>query len=100
MGYQVVWSPQAIDDIDAIAAFISRDSISYAAAVVQKIIEATRNLAQDALEGKLVEEFGDETLREQFAYTYRIIYQVQGDTVLIAAVIHGKRLLKFELGSD
>ncbi len=97
MGYQVVWSPQAIDDIDAIAAYIARDSISYAAAVVQRIIEITRDLSKSPEKGKVVQEFGDETIREQFAYTYRIIYQVQENIVTIAAVIHGQALLRFEL---
>ena len=93
MGYQVVWSPRAIDDIDAIAAYIARDSVSYASAVVQKIIEVTRNLSNCALSGAQLQEFGDETIREQFAYTYRIIYQIDGERVTILAVIHGKRLL-------
>lgn len=100
MGYQVVWSPQAIDDIDAIAAYIARDSISYAAAVVQRIIEVTRNLSSSPEEGIMVQEFGDENIREQFAYTYRIIYQIQNDIVTIGAVIHGKTLLKFELSQQ
>ena len=100
MGYQVVWSPQAIDDIDAIAAYIARDSISYAAAVVQRIIEITRDLSKSPEKGKVVQEFGDETIREQFAYTYRIIYQVQENIVTIAAVIHGQALLRFELSQQ
>lgn len=100
MGYQVVWSPQAIDDIDAIAAYIARDSISYAAAVVQRIIEITRDLSKSPEKGKVVQEFSDETIREQFAYTYRIIYRIRENIVTIAAVIHGKALLKFELSQQ
>lgn len=100
MGYQVVWSPTAIDDIDAIAAYIARDSVSYAAAVVQRIIEATRDLSKCPLSGGIVQEFGDETIREQFAYTYRIIYRVRDETVTVVAVVHGKRLLKLELSSN
>ncbi len=96
MGYQVVWSPRAIDDIDAIAAYIARDSVSYAAAVVQKIIEVTRSLNNGALSGAKVQEFGDKTVREQFAYTYRIIYQVEGEMVTVLAVIHGKQFLQLE----
>ncbi len=96
MGYQVVWSPRAIDDIDAIAAYIARDSVSYAAAVVQRIIELTRSLNDGALSGAKVQEFGDETVREQFAYTYRIIYQVEGEKVTVLTVIHGKQLLQLE----
>jgi len=34
MDYEVVWSPRAIDDVEAIAEYISRDSLAYAAAVV------------------------------------------------------------------
>lgn len=96
MGYQVVWSPRAIDDIDAIAAYIARDSVSYAAAVVQRIIEVTRSLNDEPLSGAQVQEFGDETVREQFAYTYRIIYQVEGEMVTVLTVIHGKQLLQLE----
>ncbi|MGF1675799.1 MAG: type II toxin-antitoxin system RelE/ParE family toxin, partial [Rivularia sp. (in: cyanobacteria)] len=33
MAYQVVWSPKALDDVEAIAVYISRDSASYTAAV-------------------------------------------------------------------
>lgn len=32
----VVWSPEALEDVDAIAAYIARDSIFYAAVVVEK----------------------------------------------------------------
>jgi plasmid stabilization system protein ParE len=32
-------------------------------------------------------------IREKLAYTYRIIYRVQEETVTIAAIIHTKRLL-------
>jgi hypothetical protein len=44
----------------------------------------------------MVPEFDDESIREWFAYSYRIIYRVDNETVTIAAVIHGKRLLDME----
>lgn len=93
MGYQVVWSYKAIDDIDAIASYIARDSIPYAAAVVQKIINVTRSLTKDPLKGEMVREFEEDSLRQEFAYSYRVIYQVKDDLVTIAAVVHGKKLL-------
>ena len=43
--------------------------------------------------GREVPEFQDPEFRELLAYSYRIIYQVGTDEVLIAAVIHGKRSL-------
>jgi plasmid stabilization system protein ParE len=42
----VVWSPEALEDVDAIAAYIARDSAFYAAAVVQKMLTAAATLNQ------------------------------------------------------
>jgi toxin ParE1/3/4 len=93
MAYRVVWSSKAIEDIDAIAIYIARDSPSYAAAVVQKIIDTTHCLSECPLTGTIVPEFSDSAMLEKCAYTYRIIYRVKEETVTIAAVIHTKRLL-------
>ncbi len=38
MAHLVVWSPRAVDDVDAIAAFIAEDSGAYAASVVRTIL--------------------------------------------------------------
>ncbi|HEY2115527.1 MAG TPA: type II toxin-antitoxin system RelE/ParE family toxin [Candidatus Angelobacter sp.] len=43
--------------------------------------------------GREVPEFQDPELRELLVYSYRIIYRVGTDEVLIASVIHGKRSL-------
>ncbi|MDF5715413.1 MAG: type II toxin-antitoxin system RelE/ParE family toxin [Rhizonema sp. NSF051] len=94
MAYRVVWSLKALEDVDAIAAYISRDSTSYGAALVQKILDSISKLGEFPLSGHLVPEFGEETIREVSAYSYRIIYRIEGDTVTIAAVIHGKKLLE------
>ncbi|HEV2800032.1 MAG TPA: type II toxin-antitoxin system RelE/ParE family toxin [Pyrinomonadaceae bacterium] len=97
MAYEVVWSPRAIEDVEAIAAYIAADSAAYAATVVKKILTLARNLARFPFAGRIVPEFNDESLREQFAYSYRIIYRVQDKTVTIAAVVHGKQLLELEM---
>jgi plasmid stabilization system protein ParE len=54
----------------------------------------TKTLASFPRSGRKVPEFDDEDIREVFAYSYRIIYRLQQDEVLIAAVIHGKRILQ------
>jgi len=45
----------------------------------------------------VVPEFGEDTIREIFAYSYRIIYQIEDEEITVAAVIHGKRLLRMEI---
>ena len=93
MAYRVVWSPKAVEDVEAIAAYIARDSPSYAAAVVEKVISITGDLTKDANRGRLIPEIEESTIIEQFAYSYRLIYRIDHDVVTVAAIIHGKRLL-------
>lgn len=93
MAKRVVWSRRALQDVEAIAEYIAQDSPAYAAAVVKRIIAQTRLLSRFPRSGRKVPEFDEENIRELFAYNYRIIYVVQGEELLIAAVIHGKRLL-------
>ena len=47
-----MWSPRAIEDVEAIASFIAKDSVAYAAAVVQKILDTTGNLNKFPLIGR------------------------------------------------
>jgi plasmid stabilization system protein ParE len=94
---RVVWSSQAVEDVDAIASYIARDSPSYAAAMVQKIIAATRVLTHCPLAGRVIAEGEESSLRELSAYCYRIIYRIDNKKVTVAAVIHGKNLLDLEL---
>lgn len=93
MAHRVVWSKRALADVEAIATYIATDSSSYASTVVRKVLSSTRSLANFPLAGKKVPEFDDESIREVFAFSYRIIYRVEQDAVLVAAVIHGKRML-------
>lgn len=97
MAYEVVWSPRAIEDVEALARYIAGDSTAYAAAVVKRILDTTRNLSRFPFSGRVVPEFDDETIREKFAYSYRITYRIQDETITIAAVIHGKRILELDL---
>lgn len=91
MAKRVVWSARALADVESIAAYISSDSPAYAKIVVKKIVKLTRQLARFPQSGREVPEFQDPSLRELLAYSYRIIYKVETEDVIIASVIHGKR---------
>ena len=96
MAYRVEWSPRALEDLEAIAQYIAADSEAYAAAVVKTILTTARNFSRFPFSGRIVPELGDENIREWFAYSYRIIYQVEDQVVTVAAIVHGRRLLKVE----
>jgi plasmid stabilization system protein ParE len=57
-------------------------------------VNQTRLLARFPRSGRKVPEFDDEDIREVLSYSYRIIYQVQRQEIIVAAVIHGKQLLQ------
>ncbi len=90
MAQGVVWSHRALLDLEAIANYIGSDSPAYAGVVIKSIIRQTKMLGRFPRRGRRVPEFDDEDLREVFAYSYRL----QRDEIIIAAVIHGKRILQ------
>jgi len=94
MDRKVAWSPEAIEDVESIAAYIGRDSEFYARAVSTRIVEMTREIGSLPWAGRVVPELSDEKIRARFVYTYRIVYRIKEDHILIVAVIHGKRLIE------
>jgi len=98
MDLEVRWSPEATEDLEAVAEYIARDSEYYARSVVTEILSASRNAGAFPLIGRIVPEIGDENTRERFIFSYRLIYRVESKRILIVAVIHGKR--QFENISD
>ncbi len=96
MAYRVEWSQRALEDLESIAHYIAADSEAYAAAVVKTILTTARNLSRFPLSGRIVPELGDENIREWFAYSYRVIYRIESQVVTVAAIVHGRRLLKVD----
>ena len=94
MAYKVNWSPEAIEDLQSIADYIAKDSRIYAQSVVEKVFDISRSLALHPLIGRIVPEIGMAKLRERFVYSYRLIYHIEDNKILIVAVIHGKRLIE------
>ena len=93
MDCQVVWSPEAIEDLEEVAGYIARDSQQHAGAVANKILASARDVATFPRAGRVVPEVGEEDLRERFVYSYRLIYRIQQEAIMIVAVVHGRRLL-------
>jgi toxin ParE1/3/4 len=87
----LVWSPEAIEDIDAIAAYIERDSPWYAKAVVAKLIETAEGIPEYPQLGRIVPELEDSNIRERLVHRYRLIYRLGEKRVIVAAVIHGRQ---------
>ena len=94
MAREVAWLRGAVADLEGIAEYISRDSLSYATVVTTKLYNAVMDLADFPLMGRQVPEWDDSRYRERIVYSYRLIYRVVGEErVEILGFIHGARLL-------
>jgi plasmid stabilization system protein ParE len=86
------WTRLAREDLASVRAFISEQSPSYAALVIDRIIGVTDRLAQFPESGRAVPEFAQPDVREVIYRPYRIVYRLVGtDEVHILRVHHGAR---------
>ena len=88
---KVIWAPSALNDVDSIAEFISKDSIDQAALFVSRLFEVTDRLQDFPLSGRTIPEINNQFCREIIYGSYRIMYKIDGNDIWITAVIHGAR---------
>ena len=94
MAQALIWSNEALDDVDLIAEYIGRDSRYHAQQVVGRLFDLADELPEHPKLGRIVPELADPNVRERFHYSYRLIYELTDEAIHIIAVIHGKRLLE------
>jgi addiction module RelE/StbE family toxin len=97
MAHRIIWSDEAVEDLQQISDYIARDSGHYARVVVRRILESTRKLSRYPPIGRVVPEVGDEAFREILVHSYRVIYRVDEHRVTIEAIAHGKQDLHFNI---
>lgn len=90
----IVWSKPARDDLRSIHQYIAKDSPHYATRVIQDISDKVKTLAILPRIGRVLPEIGEENVREIGMYSYRIMYELIGDTVHVHGVIHKRRHFK------
>ena len=88
------WTPQALEDIEAICVYIARDSDYYARIFANQIIQKTSTLESFPKAGRIVPESNRDNVREIIHGNYRIIYRLLNDDVVqILTVHHSAQLL-------
>lgn len=91
---KIKWTHNAIEELDDIANYISKDSPKYALILVKQIYEMVSHLEKFPKFGRKVPEYNNSNLREILYKNYRIIYLVKETNLEIISVIHGSRILK------
>ncbi|HLF18553.1 MAG TPA: type II toxin-antitoxin system RelE/ParE family toxin [Candidatus Omnitrophota bacterium] len=88
---KIIWAPSALDDIEAIARYIERDSIDQAALFVTRIIEMTDHLEGFPESGRIIPEINKKDCREIIYGAYRIMYRIVKNEIWIVGVVHAAR---------
>ncbi len=91
---RIDWSQRSISDLSALHDYIAQDSQLYAERFIAKLVRATEPLADFPELGRRVPEEPDQAnVRELLVQTYRVVYRVEAERILIATIVHGRRNL-------
>ena len=88
---RILWSPQSLRDLESIRAYIAGDSPTYAALVVERIVDAVERLAAFPESGRMVPERDSPDIREVIVRPYRVVYRVRPGRVEIVTVFRSSR---------
>ena len=92
---KIKWTNFALQDLNEIAEFISKDSVRYAQMTVTYLFESPSILKSHPKAGRIFPEFNEENLRELIRGNYRIVYRiVDKSRIDILPVHHSARLFK------
>jgi toxin ParE1/3/4 len=90
---RLFWSRRAQGDLDAIHAFIARDSPEAAARWIGQGWARARKALAAPQAGRMVPELGRPGIREVLVKSYRIVYLVQADRIVVLTLFESHRLL-------
>lgn len=91
MGRKVVWTDPAAEDVVDTVEYIAKDSPSFAATLAQRICDAGDSLEEFSERGRPYPDPAYPGFRELVVVPYRLVYEVEGERVVIHGVFHGSR---------
>jgi addiction module RelE/StbE family toxin len=89
---KLLWSPQALRDLEGIRDYIAIDSTRYAALVIERIVSGVERLSTFPESGRMVPERNDPSIREVIVKPYRVVYRLKPGLVEIATVFRASRM--------
>jgi toxin ParE1/3/4 len=94
------WTVGASADFAALVELIARSSEVYATRLAERLLASIELLQAHPRMGRTVPEYDRETVRELIYDTYRVVYQVDDETVVLLALISGRRDMLGALGDE
>lgn len=96
---ELAWHVEAVDDLDAAAAYIARDSQISATQFTTRIVSAVDRLRDHPQLGRVVPEIADDSYRELIFQNYRIVYRpITPQRVVVLGVVHAAMDMERQIG--
>jgi plasmid stabilization system protein ParE len=92
---KIEWTEPDVSDMEMVRDYIAKDSEFYALRFVERVFEVLEKVSVFPNSGRIVPEAEDSSIREILFYSYRIMYRIKDEKILVLTVIHGAR----DLGS-
>lgn len=86
---ELIWSPQALRDLEGVRSYIALDSPRYADLTVRRVVAAVERLKTFPESGRIVPERNAPDIREVIVGRYRVVYRRKAAIVEIATVFRG-----------
>jgi toxin ParE1/3/4 len=88
---RIVWSEQAVADLEEIHSYIARNSPRYAALVAGRLVGAVDRLQLDPESGRIVPALDDPAVREVIHGAHRLVYELRGGVAEVLTVFRASR---------
>lgn len=85
------WTQQALSDLLEIGHYIAQHNPSASRSFVGKLRTRAANIPKTPYAGRVVPEFGEESIREIIERNYRIVYHIQEDEIFVLTVFEAHR---------
>ncbi|OGU37295.1 MAG: hypothetical protein A2068_14600 [Ignavibacteria bacterium GWB2_35_6b] len=90
---KIYWSPLAVEKLENIFEYISKEDAAAADKLIGKIFKKVEVLSKFPQRVRKVPETNREEIREVFESEYRIIYRVEPKRVIVLSIRNFKQLL-------
>lgn len=92
---EVIWTREALERLEDIQYYLAvqENAPQAALASLEKIFAREAQIRELPLSGRMVADYELFNLREVLEGSYRIIYAIQSDRILVVSVVHQSRLL-------
>lgn len=91
------WTQQALSDLLEIGRYIAQHNPPAARKFVGKLRTRATNIPKTPYAGRVVSEFGEESIREVIERNYRIVYHIQENEIFVLTVFEAHRQFPIEV---